>query len=79
LKDNPTKLTPNVKNLINNTVINENFYKMTNLASFETDEVFEFKNVLLATECRIELDSKHFNIDNALMLFISKGSFTKSD
>lgn len=54
-----------MKNLVNNTVIPENIYKMTNLASIETDDVFEFKNVP-ATAFGTELDGEPFSIDNAI-------------
>lgn len=68
LKDNSTKLTPNVKNLINNTTIPENIFKVTNPASIESDDVFEFTNLLPVTERGTELDNEHFTIDNAINL-----------
>ncbi|KAL5236889.1 hypothetical protein ACI65C_004299 [Semiaphis heraclei] len=46
-------------------IIPENIYKMTNLASIETDDVFEFKNVP-ATAFGTELDGEPFSIDNAI-------------
>jgi len=75
LKDTSKKLTPVVKN-INNTAIPEHINNITNSDSIEPDV---FQNVLPVTECRNELDSEHFSVDNAIhLVYQSAINFTIS-